>query len=206
VIAIIDYDIGNIGAVENMLNRLGADCKITGKTSEVEAADSLILPGNGAFDACILNLRESGLIPVLEELVFQKKIPILGICVGAQMLGHGSEEGNLPGLGWLDLTVKRLPENSKLHIPHMGWSEVAKIQKAHPLLDDLDEEARFYFVHSYYMSPDNKEIELLGSTYGIDFCAAVAENNIMGVQFHPEKSHRYGKKILANFSAMQQRP
>ncbi|PLC05125.1 imidazole glycerol phosphate synthase subunit HisH [Variovorax sp. RO1] len=203
MIAIIDYDIGNIGAVENMLLRIGAKCKITSDASEIEAASGLILPGNGAFDACVSNLRASGLIPLLEKQVFQKNIPILGICVGAQMLGHGSEEGNLPGLGWLDMVVKRLPENSGLHVPHMGWGEVVKRQVNHPLLKELEDDARYYFVHSYYMESKDRNLELLGSAYGIDFCAAVAEKNIMGVQFHPEKSHRYGKRILANFSEMQ---
>jgi imidazole glycerol-phosphate synthase subunit HisH len=202
MIAIIDYDIGNIGAVENMLLHLGIKSKITNSSEDIAGATGLSLPGNGAFDACVKNLRDSGLIPLIEQRVFEFEVPILGICVGAQMLGKGSEEGEQSGLGWIDMTVRRLPENTGLHVPHMGWGEVVAAQLEHPLVKDLEKDARYYFVHSYYMKVENNDLALLNSFYGIDFCAAVAKKNIMGVQFHPEKSHRYGKRILSNFSQM----
>ena len=202
MIAIIDYDIGNIGAVENMLLHLGIKSKITNSSDDIANAAGLILPGNGAFDACVKNLRASGLIPLIERRVFESEIPILGICVGAQMLGKGSEEGALPGLGWIDMAVRRLPENTGIHVPHMGWGEVVSGQTDHPLIKDLESDARYYFVHSYYMQVEDDSLSLLNSNYGINFCAAVAKKNVMGVQFHPEKSHRYGKRILNNFSKM----
>jgi glutamine amidotransferase len=118
------------------------------------------------------------------------------------MLGKGSEEGNLPGLGWLDMQVKRFPSSLGLHIPHMGWREVVSRQPSHELLTDFDNNARFYFVHSYYMQPTNPDLTLLECQYGIEFSAAVANTHIMGVQFHPEKSHRFGKKLLTNFARM----
>lgn len=200
MIAIIDYDIGNITAVVNMLQRLGLQCKVTANATEVELAERIILPGNGAFDACIQNLRASGLMPVLEQQVLQRGVPLLGICVGAQMLGGGSAEGVEPGLGWLDMRVERFPVLPDLRIPHMGWNHVAAEQDAHPLTQGMVTDTRFYFVHSYYMQPKNSADILLRSSYGIDFAAGVARGNIAGVQFHPEKSHRFGKQLLSAFA------
>ena len=201
MIAIVDYKIGNIGAVANMLGRIGAAAKITSDPSEIEAATKIILPGNGAFDSCMRNLRATGLIPLLAEKILRDKIPVLGICVGAQMLGHGSEEGAEPGLGWINLNVRRLPQIEGLRVPHMGWSEVRRTKPENYLVRDMDSDTRFYFVHSYYMQPVNKNDTLLIASYGLDFAAAVSHENISGVQFHPEKSHRFGKKLLANFAA-----
>lgn len=200
MIAIIDYDIGNIIAVANMLQRLGEQCVITSQPSEVEQADRIILPGNGSFDACMQNLRASGLIPVLEYKVLEKNTPLLGICVGAQMLGTASAEGSQPGLGWLDMRVRRFPEMPGLCIPHMGWNLVQPKNGIHPFTSELEPESRFYFVHSYYMEPSDPGDILLLATYGIDFAAAVWHSNIVGVQFHPEKSHRFGKRLLATFA------
>ena len=200
MIAIIDYDIGNLAAVENMLHRLGVVCEITARPETIELADKIILPGNGAFDACVTALRASGLVPLLESRVLREKIPLLGICVGAQMLGKCSEEGSEPGLGWLDMQVKRFPSLPGLHVPHMGWSHVKPGASEYALAQGIDEETRFYFVHSYYMKPENPEDVFLTSHYGIDFAAAVCAGNIAGVQFHPEKSHRFGKQLLAQFA------
>ena len=161
MIANIDYDIGNIAAVVNMLQRLGQPCKVTANTTEVEQAERIILPGNGAFDACMHNLRASGLLPVLERQVLQRGVPLLGICVGAQMLGSGSAEGVAPGLGWLDMRVERFPALPDLRVPHMGWNHVAAAQANHPLTQDMTADTRFYFVHSYYMQPKNLENTLL---------------------------------------------
>lgn len=201
MIAIIDYDIGNIAAVSNMLQRLGIACKVTSDPSDVEAADRIILPGNGSFDACMRNLRASGLIPILENKVIMQKIPLLGICVGAQMLGSHSEEGVEPGLGWIDMTVHRFPVLPGLKVPHMGWNVVRKNLQSNRLTQKIDQNSRFYFVHSYYMKPVRRVDILLESTYGIDFAAAVSSANICGVQFHPEKSHRFGKQLFAAFAA-----
>lgn len=200
MIAIIDYDVGNITAVANMLQRLGLRCLMTHKAEDVMEADRIILPGNGAFDECVKNLRSSALIPVIESRVLADGIPLLGICVGAQMLGHSSEEGDEPGLGWIDMTVHRFPDAETLPVPHMGWQEVLSKQSGNPLLSRLESAPRFYFVHSYFMSPKNPADLLLTASYGQEFAAAVARKNIAGVQFHPEKSHRFGKQLLEGFA------
>ncbi|MBB4064217.1 imidazole glycerol phosphate synthase subunit HisH [Gellertiella hungarica] len=199
MIAIIDYDIGNLGAVANMLRRIGHASTITADPETISKADRIILPGNGHFDTCMRNIRASGLVPLLEDLVKAGK-PLLGICVGAQMLGSGSEEGIEPGLGWLDLKVKRFPEMEGLRVPHMGWTEVSRPQPENLLVQGLEDDARFYFVHSYYLAPADKSTILLSAHYGIDFAAGVSVGNIAGVQFHPEKSHRFGKVLLGNFA------
>lgn len=198
MIAIIDYEIGNLNAVANMLRRLNAPCVITNRSDEVLSADRIILPGNGSFDACMQGLRATGLIPILEQKVHDEGTPLLGICVGAQMLGTTSEEGIEPGLDWLDMRVRRLPASKAVRIPHMGWNEVSSAYD-HYLVRDLKTDARFYFVHSYYMEPADPADVLLHAEYGIDFVAGVARKNIMGVQFHPEKSHRFGKQLLSAF-------
>ena len=200
MIAIIDYDIGNLAAVANMLQRLGVASEITADPQRIELADKIILPGNGAFDACMRNLRASGLVPLLERKVLREHTPLLGICVGAQMLGQGSEEGREPGLGWLALRVRRFPSLPGLRVPHMGWNEVVVEQPGHRLVQGLETEARFYFVHSFMLEPAQAEDVLLSANYGIRFAAAVARGNIAGVQFHPEKSHRFGKRLLGNFA------
>lgn len=200
MIAIIDYDIGNLAAIANMLNRLGVECVITADPAVVELADRIILPGNGAFDACVRGLRASGLLELLTYKVLDAKAPLLGICVGAQMLGHGSEEGKEPGLGWIDMRVRRFPRLPGLRVPHMGWRPVMRRAADGALTASLEEDTRFYFVHSYYLDPVSEDAVLLTATYGIRFAAAVQINNIAGVQFHPEKSHRFGKKLLAQFA------
>lgn len=200
MIAIVDYAIGNLAAVENMFKRLGLVCEITSDIERIRQAEKIVLPGNGAFDACMQGLRATGLVPLLEERVLHEKTPLLGICVGAQMLGHGSEEGREPGLGWINMQVKRFPALPDFRIPHMGWCHVKRSAPAHPLLQGMDEEARFYFVHSYYMQVANPQEVLLTAHYGLDFAAAVGVGNIVGVQFHPEKSHRFGKQLLGQFA------
>jgi glutamine amidotransferase len=200
MIAIIDYDVGNLAAVANMLNRLGVECEVTASLERVEAADHIVLPGNGAFDVCIRNLRATGLIPLLERKVHVEGTPLLGICVGAQMLGHASEEGCERGLGWLDMNVRRFPSLPGVKVPHMGWTDVCPTSADHSLLQGMMSDPRFYFVHSFYMAPERRENVILEAEYGIRFAAGVANNNIFGVQFHPEKSHRFGKWLLRNFA------
>ena len=200
MIAIVDYEIGNLAAIANMLQRVGASCEITADAQKIEHADKLVLPGNGAFDACMQGLRATGLIPLLERKVLQGKTPLLGICVGAQMLGQGSAEGQEPGLGWLQMQVRRLAPQPGYRVPHMGWCAVKKSATAGALFDDLEDEARFYFVHSYYLDPEHASDVLLTANYGFEFAAAVGNTNIVGLQFHPEKSHRFGKQLLRNFA------
>jgi glutamine amidotransferase len=200
LITIIDYDIGNISAVANMLHRLGYPTRITSDKVEVEQARKIILPGNGSFDACVRNLRASGLIPILERKVLNEGVPLLGICVGAQMLGHDSEEGVEQGLGWIDMHVRRFPSMPNLPVPHMGWNQVRLSSSAHPLTLDMEAEPRFYFVHSYYLDPADSADVFMHAEYGFEFAAGVSKGNISGVQFHPEKSHRFGKQLLNAFA------
>lgn len=200
MIVVIDYAVGNLAAVANMFQRLGVACEITADAEKIRRADKIVLPGNGAFDACMQGLRATNLIPLLEDRVLKQKTPLLGICVGAQMLGHGSEEGTESGLGWVNMSVKRFPDLPGLLVPHMGWCPVGRVNESAPILHSLDQDARFYFVHSYYMQVTRPQDVLLTAHYGIDFSAALQVGNIVGVQFHPEKSHRYGKQLLGQFA------
>lgn len=199
LLAIIDYDVGNITAVANMFQRIGIRSIVSSDPAVVEEADRIVLPGNGAFDTCMKNLRSTGLVPLLERRVLDEGVPLLGICVGAQMLGLSSEEGVETGLGWLDMSVRRFPKAAGFPVPHMGWCEVHRLQSGHTITAGLDDNARFYFVHSYYMVPADPADVLLKACYGQEFVAAVARGNVTGVQFHPEKSHRFGKQLLAGF-------
>lgn len=200
MIAIIDYNIGNLGAVANMFTRIGANCVITCDPAIIRQASGIVLPGNGSFDACMEAFLNSGLQAAVEQQVMVAGIPLLGICVGAQMLGISSEEGKLAGLGWLKVKTRRFPEIQDLRVPHMGWTNVKVRKFSDPLCKALDQKARFYFVHSFYLEPLDEEDVLFEAYYGIDFAAAVSHNNIWGVQFHPEKSHRFGKQLLAAFA------
>lgn len=201
MISIVDYGLGNLGSISNMLRKVGADCEITAEPARLRQASKLILPGVGAFDAGMARLNESGLVPVLNELVLDKKIPVLGICLGMQLMTEGSEEGVLPGLGWIEARTTRFtpPPGSNLKVPHMGWN-VVKPSKGSPLLRDAEEEERFYFVHTYFVQCQNQDNVLLHAEYGHRFDAAFEAGNVMGVQFHPEKSHKFGMRLLRNFA------
>ena len=199
MIAIIDYDVGNVSAVANMLSRLGFNSSITKNPKDIEKANRIILPGNGSYDTCLRNIRSTNLMPILERKVLKEGTPLLGICVGAQMLGNSSEEGIEKGFGWIDMTVKKFPRTSDHPVPNMGWRKVSSNINLHYMTLDLNQDSRFYFVHSYFMKPKFDENILLTSEYGFDFAAGVANKNIIGVQFHPEKSHLYGKKLLTAF-------
>ena len=201
--AILDYGVGNLGSILNMLKRIGSRAFLTSDPSAVSEADRVILPGVGHFDHCMSSLRESGFIPELEKHVLRGGKPMLSICVGCQMLMERSEEGTQPGLGWLKGRVRRFDEKRLppgLKIPHMGWSDVTPIRED-PLFESLPK-PRFYFVHSYHVECEDARDVSGSATYGYEFPASLRKDNIHGVQFHPEKSHRFGMKLLENFSGL----
>jgi glutamine amidotransferase len=184
-----------------MLNRLGTEAIITNDPIQIYKAEKLILPGVGNFDHGMNNLNSSGLVNVLNECVLEKQIPILGICLGGQLMTKSSEEGILSGLGWLDATVKKfdkkkLPPTCK--IPHMGWNSI-KLLKDSSLFMNINENPRYYFVHSFHFDSLDTEIGLSETYYGYNFLSSLEKNNIFAVQFHPEKSHKYGLKLMQNF-------
>lgn len=199
---IVDYGMGNLGSISNMLKKIGHQCVITSSKELIKSASKLILPGVGSFDRAMDNLDKLDLINVLTNKVQVEKTPVLGICLGMQLLGLRSEEGLNPGLGWIDGEVIKFvfnkEWNQQLKIPHMGWNEVITM-KENALLMNLVSPARFYFVHSYYFVCHRDEDVLLNANYGHNFVAGLAAENIMGVQFHPEKSHRFGMQLLKNF-------
>jgi glutamine amidotransferase len=200
-ITIIDYGVGNLGSIQNMLKKLGAQSEIASDVGAIERATKIILPGVGAFDAGMAQLIQSGLRPSLDTAVLQRGVPVAGICLGMQLMTEGSEEGTLPGLGWVPArTIRFVPSpNETMIIPHMGWSIVTKAKQS-PALDLLDDESRFYFMHSYHVDCSNRDDVLLTAQYGsIRFDAAFERKNILGFQFHPEKSHRFGMTLLKAF-------
>jgi glutamine amidotransferase len=198
-VSIVDYGIGNTGSIRNMLGRLRVESERVSTPEGIAAARRLILPGIGAFDACMSALRRAHLDePVLEYA--RSGRPLLGICVGMQMLTLDSEEGASPGLGLIAAHTRRFPQVAGLRIPHMGWNRVDWRDPQHPLAAGLTEEPRFYFVHSYRVLCDMPQDTLALCSYGGDFAAAIIRENIVGVQFHPEKSHRFGLRLLGNFA------
>ncbi len=203
MIVIVDYGIGNLASVLNMFKKIGVkDVLISSDQETILKADKLLLPGVGAFDAGMNNLEESGLIPVLNKKVLEEKKPILGICLGMQLLTKRSEEGMKPGLGWIDgETLKfNLDPQLKLKVPHMGWNYI-KVLKENPLIDTTSKN-RFYFVHSYFVKCFDEKQSLATSNFGADFTCMVNKDNIYGAQFHPEKSLKFGMKVLENFSKL----
>ena len=200
MIAIVDYGMGNVASVANMLKRIGATAPVLTRDPETLAkAERIILPGVGAFDKGMRNLSDFGLRNALDEAALVRKVPVLGICLGMQLLTGSSEEGSEKGLGWIDAeTVRfRFPAESRLKVPHMGWNYAVPV-RANPLIRG-DQRTRFYFVHGYYVKCV-RESEIIGTArYGEDFACAINRANIYGVQFHPEKSHRFGMALLEGF-------
>ena len=202
MMTIVNYGLGNIKAFINVYSQLHIPVAIATKAGDIEKATKIILPGVGAFDHALQRLDQLDMRHILDEMVLHRKVPVLGVCVGMQILAYSSEEGNLPGLGWIDGVVKRFKFSSlkeQLNVPHMGWNDVKPL-KINGLFNGLHNEARFYFLHSYYFHcQKNKDIVAV-TDYGGEFACAVNSGHVFGIQFHPEKSHHWGIRLLDNFA------
>ena len=200
---VIDYDLGNVGSLLNMLKKAGVQAKLSGDPEVIRRATRLFLPGVGAFDNGMANLDRLGIRPAMQEAVLERNVPILGICLGFQLLTKSSEEGVLPGLGWLDaetIALRKISGLPDLRVPHMGWSRANPRDPS--LFAGLEDDARFYFVHTYAVNEETCRDSILATAdYGCRFVASAGKGHIAGVQFHPEKSHRYGLMLLQNFIA-----
>jgi glutamine amidotransferase len=204
VITIVDYGVGNLGSIINMLKKAGSKAQASSEPEVLRQAEKLILPGVGAFDAGMQKLNECGLVPLLNHLVLEKKVPVLGLCLGMQLMTRESQEGQLPGLGWIEAETARFKfesDKSYLKIPHMGWNTL-NIERPHPLMSGLGAEARFYFVHTYHVICDDPGDVVASTEYGYSFPAVLGRGNIMSAQFHPEKSHKFGMRLLKNFAEL----
>lgn len=204
MITLIDYGVGNIFAFQNVYKRLDIPTKIARTYKDLLDAKKLILPGVGSFDYAMGQLNASGMRETLDELVLDKKVPVIGICVGMQIMGNRSDEGKLEGLKWIDSEILKFDKSLIEHrtkLPHMGWNDVAPVEH-HPLFIGLEKGAIFYFLHSFYIKCKNPSDSIAFSDYGLSFSSAINRDNIYGIQFHPEKSHLYGEKLLHNFSKL----
>jgi glutamine amidotransferase len=203
MITVIDYGLGNISALLNIFKMLNIDAVAARTAVQLEESTKLVLPGVGAFDHAMDLLDRSGMRQKLDELVLERKAPVLGICVGMQILGVSSDEGEAAGLGWIDGRVRsfRHLQGKGLLLPHMGWNDVRPVSESR-LFSKLGSDARFYFLHSYYFDCTRSADVVAVSNYGIDFCCAVGTENVYGVQFHPEKSHHFGAQLLKNFAEL----
>jgi len=201
MITIVDYGMGNLGSIQNMFKRIGAKARISADPVEIEHAEKILLPGVGAFDGAMERINSGGFRAVLDRKAMVDRIPILGICLGMQLLTRSSEEGRIPGLGWIAAETLRFPRSNGLKVPHMGWNVVIPTRES-ALTAGLAPGARYYFVHSYFVRVDHDEDSVLKAHYGVTFDAAIEHGNIFGAQFHPEKSHRFGMHLLANFARL----
>lgn len=204
MITILDYGSGNIEAISNIYRRINIEHRAVSTPEDLQSARKIILPGVGTFDECINQLNNSGLREVLDKKVIEEKVPTLGICVGMQLMANESSEGTSSGLGWIPGKVKKFDQsklNNKPYLPHMGWNSV-KAEFHHEILEGINLEMGFYFIHTYYYEPKFPENQLLVSKYGEDFTSAVYKENIFGMQFHPEKSHSNGIQLLNNFARL----
>jgi imidazole glycerol-phosphate synthase subunit HisH len=203
MITIVDYRTGNMGSIRNILKRIGEQSVVTSDRHEIARASKLILPGVGAFDTGMNNLKKLDLIGILNEKVLNEKIPVLGICLGMQLLSEGSDEGSLDGLGWIRGWAKRFNfrNTEEYKIPHMGWNFV-KLHKESRLFNEMYPETRFYFVHAYHLEVGESSDILTSTLYEEEFVSSVEKGNITGVQFHPEKSHKFGMQLLKNFAEL----
>lgn len=204
MISIVDYGLGNVQAFLNVYKRLNVEARSATSASELEGATRVVLPGVGAFDHAMERLEESGMRSVLDDLVLRQRVPVLGVCVGMQILAPASDEGQRAGLGWIAGRVKHfdsLAGPGVLQLPHMGWNDVTP-RAGNRLFDGIETDARFYFLHSYYFACERPADVAATSSYGEDFSCAVNDGNIYGVQFHPEKSHHFGTRLLQNFAEL----
>lgn len=204
MIVIVDYGIGNLGSIRNMLRKVGASATISSDANAIKEADKLILPGVGAFDTGVRHLRESGLVDLLHERALEDRVPVLGICLGAQLMTRSSDEGVEPGLGWFEADTRKMAFDGipgKWPLPNIGWRDVG-FREGYPLMRGYETTPRFYFVHSYYMKPDQPELTSVTSRYGFDFACGLSRDNLHCVQFHPEKSHKFGMRLLRNFAEL----
>jgi glutamine amidotransferase len=204
MITIIDYGVGNIFAFQNVYKRLNIPTKIAKTADDLKEVEKLILPGVGAFDYAMSQLNASGMRERLDDLVLNQKVPIIGICVGMQMMGNKSDEGNLEGLKWINANIRKFDEatiHQRTKLPHMGWNDVTP-KSNHSLFEGLEQDAIFYFLHSFYFECNNVEDSIATSDYGINFTSAAHHGNVYGIQFHPEKSHNYGEQLLYNFAKL----
>lgn len=201
MITIVDYGMGNLGSVLNMFKKVGAAAKITSDLNGISKAEKILLPGVGSFDAAMKRISDSGMKEVLDNKALVEKIPILGICLGMQLLTDGSEEGVLNGLGWIKGKAYHFNNriDDSLRVPHMGWN-VATISNETELTKNYSGELRFYFVHSYFVLAEDEKHSMMKTTYGLPFDSALCQNNIFGAQFHPEKSHKFGMNLFQNFA------
>lgn len=198
MLVVVDYGLGNLGSVLNMLRKVGAEAQISSEPERIARASGLILPGVGHFDHGMRNLRSRGLVAPLNEAVLVRHTPILGICLGMQLFARGSEEGTEPGLGWIPADVRKIDVGHRnLRIPHMGWNDTCALDPR--LFAGLEQGARFYYVHSYHVVCDDPNDVAARCTYGQEVTAAIRRGNIFGTQFHPEKSHKFGMRLLRNF-------
>ncbi|SNV42419.1 Imidazole glycerol phosphate synthase subunit HisH 1 [Chryseobacterium taklimakanense] len=204
MIVLIDYGVGNINAFLNIYKQLNIPARTAKKASELEGAEKLILPGVGHFDYAMQRFNGSGMRETVDEMVRTGKKPVIGICVGMQMMAKSSDEGLLPGLGWIDAHVEKFSDSqrsAKMPLPHMGWNDVYAL-KNNPLFTGLEQDARFYFLHSYYFKCTLPQDAVAEAEYGIRFTAAVNHENVYGIQCHPEKSHHFGIQLLKNFAEL----
>jgi glutamine amidotransferase len=201
MITIISYGSGNINAFVNIYQKLGFDIKVAKNEKDLENIEKILIPGVGSFDETINKINQSGMREKIDFYVLRKKIPVLGICVGMQIMGYSSEEGSMEGLGWIPGKIRKLPKEKCLKLPHMGWN-LLKIKKNHKLFSNVEDESRFYFLHSYFFDTDNHENILSETNYNFNFASSIYNNNIYGIQFHPEKSHKAGYQLLKNFAEL----
>jgi len=203
MITIIDYRTGNLGSIQNMLRKIRVESRVTSSPDEIAAATRIILPGVGAFDRGMEMLEKLGMKDILERKVLNDNVPVLGICLGMQLMTRRSEEGSLPGLGWIDAETLRFrfTDTIRYKSPHMGWNFI-DAKKASRLLTNLPDKSRFYFVHSYYVKAADNDDTLTTTSYEQEFVSSFEKGNIIGVQFHPEKSHRFGMALLKNFAEL----
>ena len=199
---IVDYGMGNLGSVVNMFKKINSPCELTNDLDTISRAKKILLPGVGAFDTAMDRINNSGMLSILNDKALKEKVPVLGICLGMQLLTRGSEEGKLAGLGWVDAFTYSFNNRieKQLKIPHMGWNLVS-ISAATPLTANFSGETRFYFVHSYFVTtrPENS---MMKTSYGLEFDSALHSDNIFGAQFHPEKSHKFGMQLFKNFASL----